>query len=364
MIGNRRILVVVPARGGSKGIGLKNLALVAGRPLVSLTGDIVKSLGWVDRAVVSTDHLQIRTAAMEAGLDAPFMRPPELSGDRIGDLDVLTHALEATEADDGTRYDIVVMLQPTSPLRRPEHVTATVQRLVEDALDAVWTVSTTDLKAHPLKQLVVDDEGRIRYFDDRGAGIIARQQLAPVYHRNGVAYALTRDCLLAQRTLMGERTGAVIVDEPLANIDDSDDLVRADALLRQRVAQDGRAEHGGASSGRDVRPRRLVVDVDGVLAEAVPDLDYARARPLTANISRVNALYDAGCEITIFTARGSATGQDWSDVTRRQLDGWGLRYHDLVFGKPPADIYIDDRILTLPQVLALCGLEDPETGEP
>ena len=353
----RRILAVVPARGGSRGVPLKNLQPVAGHPLVAHAGRTAAALEWLDRAVVSTDHLLIREAALAAGLEAPFMRPAELSGDRIGDVDVLAHALEATEADDGARYDVVVMLQPTSPLRRPEHVTATVDRLLGEPLDAVWTVSPTDLSSHPLKQLVIDNAGRLDYFDPRGAGIIARQQLEPVYHRNGIAYAVTRESLLDHRSLLGRRAAAVIIDEPLVNIDTHDDLALADALLRERDA-DGRKAHAAAPAPAG-RPKRLVVDIDGVLAAAAPDLDYAAATPIDYNIARVNALYDAGCEIVLYTARGTATGKDWRDVTRRQMDAWGVRYHELLFGKPAADVYVDDRLLTLSQTLAFCGLEDP-----
>lgn len=352
-LAGRRILVVVPARGGSKGIPLKNLEPVAGRPLVAHVGDLVATLPWVDRAVVSTDHLLIRETALESGLEAPFMRPQELSGDRIGDVEVLRHALTATEADDGSRYDIVVMLQPTSPLRKAEHVTATVEKLIQEGVDAVWTVSPTESKSHPLKQLRVDADGRLDYYDPRGADIIARQQLETVYHRNGVAYALTRPCLLDARSLKGATAAAVVIDEPMVSIDTMEDLAEVEALLAARG--DAPATAAGP------RPKRLVVDIDGVLAEAVADLDYAEAGPMRDNIARVNALHAAGCTIILFTARGSATGKDWSEVTRRQLERWGVRYHELLFGKPPADYYIDDRLTTLTQALALCGLGDPVT---
>lgn len=347
----RRILVVVPARGGSKGIALKNLQPVAGRPLVAHVGDLVAALPWVDRAVVSTDHLLIRETAIESGLEAPFMRPQHLSGDRIGDVDVLRHALTATEADDGSRYDIVVMLQPTSPLRRAEHVTATVDKLIREGVDAVWTVSPTDTKAHPLKQLRVDADGRLDYYDPRGAEIIARQQLETVYHRNGVAYALTRACLLDSGSLKGASAAAVVIDEPMVSIDTMTDLAEVEAVLAAR------GDHAVPTPA--ARPKRVVVDIDGVLAEAVADLDYAQAGPMRDNIARVNALHAAGCTIVLFTARGSATGKDWSEVTRDQLQRWGVRYHELKFGKPPADYYIDDRLTTLTQALALCGLGDP-----
>ena len=147
------------------------------------------------------------------------MRPADFSGDIVSDWDVLNHALLACEKLDNTRYDIVVMLQPTSPFRKPEQVTTTINKLIDGGYDAVWTVSQTDSKAHPIKQLVVDGD-KLEYYDkSAGAGIIARQQLKPVYHRNGVAYAITRDCIIGQGNIKGENTSFVIIDDLLANID-------------------------------------------------------------------------------------------------------------------------------------------------
>ena len=98
------------------------------------SGHVVAKCNFIDRAVVSTDNAEIARVAVEAGLAAPFLRPDSLSGDRIGDWDVLVHALNSMEALDGTRYDIVVMLQPTSPSRTPQHVRNTVTRLVDGRL--------------------------------------------------------------------------------------------------------------------------------------------------------------------------------------------------------------------------------------
>ena len=235
MFADRTCLAVVPARGGSKGIPLKNLRKVGGKPLVARVGDVLRELPWVDRAVVSTDHEEIARIAEAAGIAAPFRRPESLSGDQVGDIDVLLHALQSMEKLDGKRYDIVVMLQPTSPLRRSEDVTSAVRKLVEEEFDAVWTVSETDSKAHPLKQLVISKSG-LDYYDPAGANIIARQQLAPVYHRNGVAYALTRDCLVEQGSIKGARTGALVLQGIQANIDTAFDLLLAEFLLSQEGA--------------------------------------------------------------------------------------------------------------------------------
>jgi CMP-N,N'-diacetyllegionaminic acid synthase len=233
MIDNRRVLAVVPARGGSKGIKLKNIRTIGGIPLVALAGAVASKVAAIDRAVVSTDHDEITRIAEGVGLAAPFRRPEMLSGDKVADWDVLQHALLTMEEIDQTQYDIIAMLQPTSPGRTAGHVETTLRHLVDGGFDAVWTVSQTDSKGHPLKQLVVDDDGRLDYYDPRGATIIARQQLTPVYHRNGIAYVFTRDCILGQKTIKGVRTGAVIIEEVVANIDTELDVEWAEFLARR-----------------------------------------------------------------------------------------------------------------------------------
>ncbi len=233
MMGEQRILAVCPARGGSKGIPLKNLSPFLGVPLVAHVGHLVRQIPMIDRAVVSTDHPEIARVARESGLDAPFLRPEEISGDRISDAQVLLHALEEVERIDGLRYDVIVMLQPTSPLRRAEHVVDAIRMLADGGWDAVWTVSETDSKEHPLKQLTVD-ENRLEYYDPRGASIIARQQLTPVYHRNGVAYVMTRRCIVERKSIKGDRTGALILKDTLVSIDTLWDLQFAEYIARSR----------------------------------------------------------------------------------------------------------------------------------
>jgi CMP-N-acetylneuraminic acid synthetase len=131
------------------------------------------------------------------------------------------------------------MLQPTSPLRHPEQVRACLAMLIEGGWDAVWTVSRTDPKNHPLKQLRLGDAGELDYYDPEAASIIARQQLSPIYHRNGVAYALTRECLAEQRSLKGRRAGALVLDGPHVSIDTLSDLALVEWIAT-------RAEAGGS----------------------------------------------------------------------------------------------------------------------
>lgn len=228
------VLAVVPARGGSKGVPLKNLRLVQHFPIVELAGRVASKVGYIDRAIVSTDHEDIAAAAVAGGLSDAIRRPEELSGDMISDVQVLTHALVAMEKLDGRQYDIIVMLQPTSPLRKPQHVIDTIEMLVAGSYDSVWTVSETDSKNHPYKQLTIN-EGKLGLFDSRGETIIARQQLEPVYHRNGLAYALTRDCLMKQNSLTGKNSGAVICRGHFVSIDTEWDFKLVDFILDNGV---------------------------------------------------------------------------------------------------------------------------------
>jgi len=231
MLNGKSILVVVPARGGSKGVKLKNIRKINGVPLVALVGHVVRQLPYVDRAVVSTDHPEIAEIAEKSGLDVPFMRPEQLSGDVVADGHVLHHALMECEKVDNRKFDIIIMLQPTSPFRKPFHVTETVEKLIKGRYDAVWTVSETDSKAHPLKQLVIRKD-ILDFYEPAGANIIARQQLTPVYHKNGVAYVMTRDCIL-NKEIKGGRTSFVVIEELMVNIDTEFDFKLAEFILQQ-----------------------------------------------------------------------------------------------------------------------------------
>lgn len=229
---SKTVLAICPARGGSKGLPGKNVLPLNGTPLTTLVGIVAARVAEIDQAVVSTDDEKIAEAAIAGGLGAPFRRPADLSGDLIGDLDVLTHALGEMEQRDGRTYDVVVMLQPTSPLRRSEQISAAIRKLVDENLDAVWSVSRIDVRYHPLKQLKVED-GRLHYYSAEGAGVIARQQLTPTYIRNGVVYAMTRSCLLDHRSIKGAKTGALVIEDPVSNIDTHDDFAAAEAVIRE-----------------------------------------------------------------------------------------------------------------------------------
>jgi CMP-N,N'-diacetyllegionaminic acid synthase len=230
----RQILAIVPARGGSKGIPMKNIRHLAGLPLLAHTALTINDCEIIDRAVVSTDHPEISKIAKDYGLEMPEFRPTELAGDDVGDLPVLVHSLTKSETKFGERYDIVLMLQPTSPVRTKQQIVDAIQKIASGVHDTVWSVSPTDLKFHPDKQLLISGNN-LTYATKRGPTITARQQLQQTYHRNGIVYAFERETLLAGK-LIGNQPGYIVIGSPYANIDDEDDFEKAERLMRANGA--------------------------------------------------------------------------------------------------------------------------------
>lgn len=232
MFNGSRVLAIIPARGGSKGIPKKNIAPVAGKPLISYTTEFAQNLPWLDATVVSTDSKEIAEVATQTTGVNVIWRPEELSGDRIGDHPVLHHALLAQEEETGERYDIVLMLQPTSPLRTVNDVESCLTGLHDGDWDAVWSVSTTELTYHPKKQLALSPDGKLGFVIPGSHEIAARQELEPVFHRNGVCYAFTRDFLVNSDSTYSEaKTSAVVTPGAHISIDTPEDLATVEKII-------------------------------------------------------------------------------------------------------------------------------------
>jgi CMP-N,N'-diacetyllegionaminic acid synthase len=232
-----RVLAIVPARGGSKGIPLKNIRLVGGKPLLGWTLEIASQTPGITDICVTTDHHQIRSVASRYPGVGVVRRPDELAGDRVPDAPVLQHATEIVEAEIGLKFDVIVMLQVTSPLRTVDDITECLELLAATDCDSVWTVSVTDSHYHPLKQLVMHKGAFLEFYDERGSVVIARQELDQVYHRNGACYAVKRDFLMGSSTLHSpNRTKALVSRGERINIDTEADLLRADQVLSRKLS--------------------------------------------------------------------------------------------------------------------------------
>lgn len=189
----RQLLVVIPARGGSKGIPGKNIKLLGGRPLLHYAIDGARAVAPDADICVSTDDPAIRAVAEAAGLTVPFLRPPHLSADTSGTYEVLLHALDHY-ASVGKTYDDLLLLQPTSPLRRPEQVVAALAEYRERLPEML--VSVKESAANPYYNLFEENEaGLLR--KSKAGDFVRRQDCPPVYEYNGAIYIINVKALRA-----------------------------------------------------------------------------------------------------------------------------------------------------------------------
>lgn len=230
MYRGKSILCVVPARGGSKGIKKKNIRLVLGKPLIQYTLDFIKSLDFIDKVCISTDSKEIKSVVESLGFEVPFLRSKLNSGDLASDYNVVDEVVKKIEKTSQTKYDIVLLMQPTSPQRYESQIIATLDKLTLGSFDSVWTVSKAPVKYHPLKQLVIKDE-KLFYYESLGSNIIARQQLNDTYIRNGVCYAVKADAIYQRNSLFTEKTSFIIIQEDSFNIDDVEDILKFEEFL-------------------------------------------------------------------------------------------------------------------------------------
>jgi CMP-N,N'-diacetyllegionaminic acid synthase len=223
MRGRARVLAVVPARGGSKGIPRKNLVELGGISLVRRAVEFALSLPWIDMTVLSTDDEEIAAEGRKAGIEVPSLRPEELATDLASGYSVWRHAHLDAEARAGRTHDLSVLIQPTSPFRRAEDVEACAELVVSGAFDSAVTVSPTPAHFTPEKTMTLTGTGGIKpYLADRFQP--TRQLIPTYYHLNGICYAARRDVIINSEHVFGDRTGAVVIDRHLVNIDDPFDL--------------------------------------------------------------------------------------------------------------------------------------------
>jgi CMP-N,N'-diacetyllegionaminic acid synthase len=231
MIAGKNILSIVPARIGSKGIVKKNLKKIKKKSLVSHAIICLKKIRQIDRIFISTDSNLIVKEALKFNISTPFLRTKRLAGDRISDYQVISDVLKKIEKLDKKNYDIILLIQPTSPFRKASDIVKCIKMLINKKSDSVWTVSKSDPKTHPLKQLSVV-KNRVNFYEKSGKKIIARQQLHNLYHRNGICYAIKRETILKQKNIMGKFCIPLIINRININIDNYFDLKLANLLYR------------------------------------------------------------------------------------------------------------------------------------
>lgn len=231
-----RVLGLIPARGGSKGVPRKNVRLLGGKPLLQYTADSALGARCLTRVVLSTEDAEIADVGRRCGLEVPFMRPVELAADNTPSLPVVQHAIRALEAL-GDVFDAVCLLQPTNPLRTAADIDACIERLEVSGADSVVSVRVVPHEYNPHWVYFANEAGELRLSTSGALPITRRQDLPCAYHRDGSVYVVRRDVVMGQNSLYGERVVGYEIDaRHTVNIDTVADWERAELLMASRVA--------------------------------------------------------------------------------------------------------------------------------
>ncbi len=224
------VLGVIPARGGSKGIKNKNIKHLNGKPLINYSIDAAKNADSLDDFIVSTDSDEIAAISKIAGASVPFKRPSELATDTALAMDTIKHAVLKYEEITNINVDIVVMLQPTSPLRTPEHINQAISNFKRSDCDSCMSVVNTET-SHPLKmKRIVGNE--LVDFIETGLENPPRQSLPNIHIVNGALYIVKKDILIKNRSFKGQKCLPFEMRKlDSVNIDDELDFLLAEQIL-------------------------------------------------------------------------------------------------------------------------------------
>tara|TARA_B100001093_G_scaffold462371_1_gene477542 strand:+ start:919 stop:1617 length:699 start_codon:yes stop_codon:yes gene_type:complete len=227
LIDGKKILAVIPARGGSKGIKNKNITELAGRPLLQWTIEAAKKSKYIDRFVLSSDDPQIQMVAESLGCEVPFTRAAHLATDEASTIDVLFDVLERVAG-----FDVVILLQPTSPFRIAEDIDSCLESMISNAAPAA--VSLCAVQDHPALVFKFQNDKKITPFLSRPPSqSLRRQDLPAAFKLNGAVYIANIPWLFKNRTFTAtESVGYVMPESRSIDIDDAQDL-----SLAQQLAQ-------------------------------------------------------------------------------------------------------------------------------
>lgn len=230
MLEEKRVLCVIPARGGSKGLPGKNIKRLAGKPLIAYTIEQALESRYIDRVIVSTEDDRIGGVSRKFGAEVPFKRPVELAGDDSSVIDVLLHAVGWMERVEGSSFDMLVLLHATTPLRLARDIDACIEMLVEEDADNVFSVSESHRNPY-FNMVEIDAGGRVRKVKD--GGYATRQAAPKVFDMNASIYVWWTDLLKEKkRTFLDGSRVYKMPKERSVDIDDAVDFLVAEALLR------------------------------------------------------------------------------------------------------------------------------------
>ena len=233
----RSVLAIVPARGGSKGILRKNLAVVGDRSLIAHAAATAAALDWIDARVCSTDDEEMAKEAESHGLAVPFRRPPELANDTASAADAWRHGWLASEEHFGQQFDVALWLQPTTPLRDPADVERTLKTMLEGGFESAATVSEIPAHVRPERAMTLGETRELGFYVEAGRDHANRQTIPATWFRNGICYAASRKTVVDEHQTIAERAAGVPVEGTVVSIDEDIELELCNVIWRREHGQ-------------------------------------------------------------------------------------------------------------------------------
>jgi len=232
MYKGKNILGLIPARGGSKGLPRKNIIPLLGKPLIAWTIEQALASKYLDKVVVSTDDEEITKISKKYGAEVPFMRPKELAKDNTKGIDVVLHAINwLKENDKRKQYNLIMLLQPTSPLRKSEDIDKAIELLFLKEAKAI--VSVCEVDHHPLWSNTLPEGGCMKNFIKQEIINKNRQELPIFYRLNGAIYLAYCNYIKQRKSFMGKETFAYIMPKSRSvDIDNEIDFKLAEILKK------------------------------------------------------------------------------------------------------------------------------------
>lgn len=230
-----KILGLIPARGGSKGVPNKNIKLLGGKPLICYTIEASLATAEIDNLVVSTDSENIAKISKDAGANVPFLRPAELATDKSPSIDTVIHAVEFL-AKKNVHFDAVCLLQPTCPFRTTEDIENAIKTFKNQEADSLISVREVPHQYNPHWTFEADEDEQFLQIATGEKDIISRRQELPkAYHRDGSIYIVKTEVLLEKRSLYGDKIAFHVSQNPIdVNIDTLEDWAKAEAVLEAK----------------------------------------------------------------------------------------------------------------------------------
>ena len=234
MYKNKKIIAIIPARGGSKGIPNKNIVDLCGKPLIQYSIDAAQNSKYIDKVIVSTDSEKIAEVSRKCGANVPFLRPESISGDVARSSEVVIHGIDFLKENYGDEYDYVILLQPTSPLRTAKHIDKAIELCINS--DSSSLVSVKEVNENPIIMRTIENNklNEVLKFDGDN---LRRQDLPKFYIFNGAIYITTVDFIKDNMVFVDDNTLPFIMEEQVSiDIDNMIDLKVVEYIINETLA--------------------------------------------------------------------------------------------------------------------------------